>query len=629
MKKVIPGVIVLVALVAAAAFVFLKKTERHHTRATELAPAGTIFFAHFPDMRRTEERWPQTALAQIGQEPEVKAFLAKPRATSPQLKLWDEKLAQLSRIEPVEAFLAVTSIEGNEPRFLAGISFVGRKADVERLLAEPRVDLKRAWPAGKSELTMHGDTEIETFTYQETQVAEAFRDDWYFVSNDLELLRRTIDAVPHGLGAEGLAASELFQAATTRVPADGEALLFAKLGVLTERIVSVLVAAGQTLDPKQIAELKKMQAVAWGTKFEGSQMRDTLFVLSPGNAAEPPLGRSSLAFSNPNTFLTYATTLPPTLEVPESSLALGAFVPGFAGMEKALADKGLKWSDFGKAFGPEFGAVLNWAENSAQPSTLLALDVRDAATARGFVEVFTGGLPGSPAWGRKDQDGATIYQSPATSGLLTITPSAALTERFLVLGFSQPEVAAALEQLKSGQAVISGTRAYGDAVKTVGEPTAGFGYLDLKTLFERSYGMLRPFIAMSLAFSPDAGKYVDAGKLPSTEAISKHLTPSVYSQSVTPDGTLIESVGTLTFNQVLAGTIGGAVAAAFPMIENALSGGLKLDPNMFQLAPPSGATPAAPSPSEKRSDVPEPTPANPPVPPTESPANPAQPAPQL
>lgn len=623
MKKVIPGVIVLVAIAVAAAFVFFKKAASHHIPAVELAPADTIFFLHFPDIKRSAQRWPQTGLAQIGAEPEMQAFLAKPRANG-QMKMWEEKLGQVAMIEPGEAFLAVTSIDGSMPRFIAGISFAGRKSEVEALLAEPRAELKRNWPAGKSDVTLQGKTQIETFTFEDTTVGEAIQDGWYLVSNDMELLRKTLSVPPQGLGPQALSANEYFKKSTAHLPVDGEVVMYAKVGVLTERLVSLLVASGQTPDPKQVEQLKKMQALAWGTKFEGAQMRDTLFLLSPGNTAESPLARSSQAFSSPGTFLTYSTALPETIEIPESSLALGAFLPGFAAMEKALADKNLKWSDFGKAFGPEFGVLGNWIEGAAQPSVLLSLDVRDRAMARGFVEVFTGDLPGSPAWGRKEENGATIFQSPAGEGLISITPTAALTDKFLVIGFSQPEIMAALDQLKTGQAAIASTPAYGPTVKSVGTPTSGFGYLDMRALFERSYGTLRPFIAMSLAFSPDAGQYIDAGKLPRAEVIGKHLTPSVYSQSVTEEGTLIESVGTLTFNQVMIGVVGGAVAAAFPMIENSLAGGFKLDPNTFQLTPPATESP------EKQPEAPSQTPPpNPAIPAPETPAKPAPAAPQL
>jgi hypothetical protein len=590
MKKVIPGVIVLAAVAVAVALVFFKRASSHHVPALELAPAESIFFLHFPDLKRTAMRWPQTGVAKIGAEPEMQAFLAKAKENG-QLKLWTEKIWKLASVDPGEAFVAVTSIDGPSPKFIAGISFAGRKSALEEALTEPRAEFKKAWPAGKSDVVLQGKTEIETFTYDDKTVGEAIQNGWYLVSNDMELLRKTLSAPAEGLGAQALGADVLYKKATSHLPVDGEAVMYAKLSVLTERLVSLLVASGQTPDPKQLEELKKMQALAWGTKFEGAQMRDTLFLLSPGSSKEAPLARNSLALSGPGTFLTYASPLPATFEMPEASMALGMLVPGFAAMQKGLEDKGLKWGDFGKGFGPEFGVVANWMENAQQPSMLLALDVRDAATARGFVEVFTGDLPGSPAWGRKEENGVTIFQSPATGGLVSLTPTAALTDKFLVIGLSAPEIIAALEQLKSGQMAIANTPAYGVAVKAVGAPTSGFAYLDLKALFERSYGTLRPFLAMSLMFSPEAGQYLDAGKLPNAETIGKHLTPSVYSQSVTEEGTLVESVGTLTFNQVMIGVVGGAVAAAFPMIESSLAGGLKIDPNTLQITPPAPVAP--------------------------------------
>jgi len=623
MKKVIPAVIVFVAI-AAVAFLYFNKRTVHHVRATELAPADTIFFAHFPDLRRTAERWPKTALAQIGAEPDVKAFLAKPRANAPQMKLWDQKLAQLEHVEPGEAFVAVTSIEGNSPRFIGGFSFAGRKADVDALLAESRAELKQNWPSGKSDITMQGRTEIETFTYQDTTIGEAFCEDWYLVSNDMELLRRTIDAAGHGLGEKGLGQSDLFRKSTARLPADGEVVLFAQVGSISDRIISLLVAAGQAPDPKQTADLKKIQAIAAGTKFEDALMHDTLFILSPGNAPEAPLAQNALALSDANTFLTYSTGLPASIDMNDTSLGVfRAMVPGFLGFESALTAKGLKLGDFGKAFGPEFGTLLGWAPGAAQPSTLLSMDVRNSATAKSFVEAFTTGLGGA-AWGHEEKDGVTLFQSPPAEGLIAFTPTIALTDHFAVIGFSQPDVLAGLAQLKNGKSAIASSPAFAQAAKAVGPPTSGFGYIDLKTLVERSYGTLRPFIAMSLAFSPDSAKYIDAGKLPSTESISKHLSPAVYSQSVSADGTLIESVGPLTFNQVVGVALGGAVVAAFPMIENAVSGGLKLDPSSLQLTPPASVPPQNQPPNTPS----EPAPADPAAQP-EKPAPAPSPAPQL
>lgn len=628
MKKVIPAVIVFAAI-AAVAFLYFNKRTVHHVAATELVPAETIFFAHFPDLRRTGERWPKTALAQIGAEPEMKAFLAKPKANAPQLKMWDQKMAQLAHVAPGEALLAVTSIEGNAPRYIAGFSFAGRKADVDALLAEGRAEFKQNWPTGKSDITMQGKTEIETFTHQESTIGEAFCEDWYLVSNDMELLRKTIDISGHGLGEKSLGANDLYRKGTAHLPAEGEVVLFAQVGTISDRVIALLTAAGQAPDAKQAADWKKIQAIAWGTKFEDALMRDTLFILSPGNAAEAPLAQSALALSDPNTFLTYSTVLPTTIDLADTSLGVfRTMVPGFLGFESALSAKNLKLADFPKAFGPEFGTLIDWAQGAPQPSTLLAMDVRDAATAKSFVEAFTGGSAGTAPWGREEKDGVTIYQSPPAEGVVAFAPTLALTEKFLVIGFSQPQVLAGLAQIKSGKVAIAASPAFAQAAKSVNAPTSGYGYLDLKTLVERSYGTLRPFIAMSLAFAPDSGKYVDAGKLPNTETISKHLSPAVYSQSVSADGTLIESVGPLTFNQVVGVTVGGVLAAAFPMIENAVSGGLKLDPSLLQLAQPQPFPPTEQPP--KDSAKPEPAPAEPaPEQPTKPSPTTPQPAPQL
>jgi hypothetical protein len=332
-----------------------------------------------------------------------------------------------------------------------------------------------------------------------------------------------------------------------------------------------------------------------------------MFILSPGNAAEKPLARSALGLSDANTLLTYSTLLPTNFDSADSSLGvLRTMLPAYAAFEGSLEKQGLKPNDFGKAFGPEFGMVLNWSDGAAQPSALFALDVRDAATAKKFVDALAEGGGSSPAWGREEKEGVTMYQSPPPQGLIPIAPSLVLTKRFLVVGFSPTEAVAGAGQLESGKAAIASTPAFAESSKAVGQPTAGFGYVDLKMLVDRAYGSLRPWIAMSLAFSPDSAQYVDAGHLPRTEAISKHLSPAVFSQSVTPDGTLIESVGPVTFNEVGLLVAGAAAGAAFPMIQNAVSSGIKLDPGLLQGSPLQQLAPkeeapkpdAAPAPGE-------------------------------
>ena len=590
MKKVIPAVIALLAL-ATAGFVVYKKTIGSHVPAAMLVPGETVLFVDMPNLPRTALRWPQTGLAKILAEPEMQKFLEKPRAAGGPMKALDEKLAQVLRLMPREVFVAVTSIEGTTPKWVAGFAFIGRKKDAVELLAEPRAEWKKGYPAGKSDIVAHGGTEVETFAYGEAVLAEAFQGEWYLISNNVDLLNTTLDAaaLPQG-SPSALGTREVFKKATAPLPGEGDVLVFAQLGSLTERITSLLVASGQAPDPQQLAEIKRMQAVAWGTKMEGEQVRDTIFLLAPGGAKEATLALNALGLQTADTFLSYVLKLPEKIEMPDSAGLVGGYLPMLAPMEKALAAKGLTWADLGKAFGPELGVVADWPMKDGQPSAVLGLDVRDAVKARAFLDVFTGEATGTPPWGRAEKDGITTFQGPAGEGLLPISPSLALGEKFLVLGLNAEGVETAVARWKQAP-----PRAW--TIQEVTAPTSGFGELDMKTLFERSYSTMRPLLAMSLALNADAGQHLDAGKLPGAEAISRHLAPSIYSQSTTPDGTLVQSVGTLTFNQVLIAAIGGGIYSAYPMIESTLSSGLNLDAGLLpSLQTPVTTPPVAPPP---------------------------------
>jgi hypothetical protein len=599
MKKVLVVLVALLALAGAAFFVF-KKTVGNHVPAAQMVPGDTLLFVNLPDVARTGLRWPETGLAKIVAEPETQKFLEKFRASNPQ---WDQKIVQIKKLAPREAFVAVTSIEGAAPKWIAGFAFLGRKSDAAALLSEPRAELKKAQPTGKSDIINFGGTEVETFTFGETVVAEAFKEDWYLISNNVDLLKTTLTAASLPTGApDALGKKEIYQKAVAKLPADGDLVMFSQLGSLTETLTALWKTSGQAVDPKQIEEIKRMQAVAWGTKLEGAQIRDTVFLLAPGGTAEPPLPRNALAFSAADTFLYYGMALPAKIEMPDSAGLVGGYLPMLGLMEKALATKNLQWSDLSVAFGPELGAVVDWGQKELQPSALFAVDVRDPAKARAFVDVFTGTAPGTPPWGRKEENGVTLFQSPQGEGLLPIAPAVALTDKFLVFGFSSQAVQAGLERLKTGQASIARSPAYANALKDVTAPTSGFGYLDTKAFVERSYSTLSSVAMVVFMLHPDLG--LDAGKLPSASTISRHLQPSIYSQSVTEEGTLIESTGTLTFNQVLVATIGGSVAAALPKLQETLSGDLTLDPKTGLPAFPSLGAPSSPLPSVGTSDVP-------------------------
>jgi hypothetical protein len=190
-------------------------------------------------------------------------------------------------------------------------------------------------------------------------------------------------------------------------------------------------------------------------------------------------------------------------------------------------------------------------------------------------------------------------------------PALGISDQFLLAGLSQQAVIDALARAKTPGGKLTDQAGFKAAEKTVQAPTDSFGYFDVRALIERSSAVLRPLLAMSLAMNPDSGQYIDAGKLPATATLTKHLGPSVYSSRTTEQGALSESAGPLTFNQALVGVVIGAGAAAMPAIEQAMKGGNGAPQNLL----PPGLLPGFPgAPPPPPAGVRPPAPPQPPAP---------------
>ena len=569
----------LLAAVAATVFVVVRRTLIHHPRAAELVPAETILFAQLPDTVSSARRFTQTALWRIIQEPEMQEVFASSETKSPIAEEWKRLGGLVVKLLPREAFVAVTSIDGAVPTFVAGFAFSGRQKHAEQLAEEWRKALRKTWPTGQAELTTYGKRDIETYTTKDFVLAEVFTDGWYFIADDLALLQCTLDRLDQKpeMAGTSLAESDLFKRAIAPLPPAPEALFVAQIETLAERLDAVLVASGQKTPPRELDELKKVQAVAAATKFDGANCRDSIFVLKTGAAPEAPLARHALALSSPATLLYYAMALPPSLEVTEESQPMLAMIPGWDAFNQALTSENLTLADLPKAFGPEFGSLVDWPQEAEEPSVLLAIDIRDQEKTAAFVRILTGGALGDFVWEQRNEAGTTLFTMGAGEADL-LSPTVAISGDLLLAGFNTNSVMQGIAQLQSRRPGLGATPAFSAAGSSVIPPTAGYGYIDFKTLFERGYRSFKSALGVGLAFSDKAGQYLDAGKLPPAATISQHLGPIVYSQANTEHGTLIESAGPLTFNQVLTIAAAGAIATALPTMDAMLTEGGSFDP---------------------------------------------------
>jgi len=117
---------------------------------------------------------------------------------------------------------------------------------------------------------------------------------------------------------------------------------------------------------------------------------------------------------------------------------------------------------------------------------------------------------------------------------------------------------------------LEGTDGFKKAAALVEEPTRSFAYVDTKAIFGRTYGLFRG--VASMGFVPHLSEYVDVGKLPAPETITRHLSPMVASASERDGGLLMESAGPVPSAEAVVVTVIGVGAAALPLVEQQMEG---------------------------------------------------------
>lgn len=635
MRKPVAGVLVagVVLLIAAiVAFIFHSRPRPTGILAPALLPADTVALFHLPDLRRTSERWPDTALGKISREPEVAAFLERPLRRllgRHEAEVW-RRLGQVRRIDPGEVFLAVAQWpETGSPRLSGGFSYRGNREEINALIAEARGALQQRWPAGRSDLIKVGNAEVETFTYTDRTFAWTFHGDWLLAANDLELLTATVARLAKAPAENGgtLRQNPVYGAALQKMPADADMVSFVQTERIADRLISFLAmanaarAGGGTGDMSQLELLRKVKALAAATKLDGENLRDALFVLASEEKKQPPLPRASLGITSPDTLAYWASLIekPAYFRWPSHGASANASTPGpiqsLQSMLQTLS-AGVTSDSFWAIFGPEIGLVTDWPAEANTPAPVLALQVRKVADARRLLETIAQIPVGGPGtvWTRQSLNGADYFQCrlPSTPmGQLFNTPpievTMALTERLLLAGFSFDTVKKSVERAKTDSRELLRRGSFRNAAETVREPTAAFAFVESRPLFERIYGPLREFVKMWALLASNITTYIDPSKLPGTETVSQHLGPIVYSQTSVDGGTLSESAGPVTISQatfVLGGI--GVSAAVANAGKGVLRGLVPTAPTPRPMPAPLPLSPSAPLPSVSLTSDPSP-----------------------
>jgi hypothetical protein len=574
MKRVVLPLALVCVLAAAGLYLFRRFGSPPGDPAAWL-PADTILYQQMPDLYRTSQRWPDTDLAHVIAEPEVQTFLQKPIALFPYRAQVQEAADDLRRILPRQSFLAVTNWSGPLPVAVAGFSFTGRKSEVDAVIDKLRQHALAIWPEGHSDIVQYGAGDLETFTTPAFTAALAYRGRWLFFSTDVTALKATLDRYDGHGAPDTLAASPDFQEGLRRIPGSPDSIIFIHPGVLADKASSLALMINPAADVHQGDDLKKIHYIAMGLKMQGSIMRDAAYISEPVPGAHTPLARDVLKISTPDTILAIAGRVKP--------MAAGASLPDPksdpTGVLQLLdsdlqifAAQGLGAAQFDKAFGPESGFVLDWPNGSMIPTVLVMLDVRDPALARKFLDTLsTIPLAAGVDFTHADSDGIAWYSLPPSGfGIIPLQPAFGLTPHALIGALNPDPVKAAFARWDSHTGGLQATEPYGKAADLVDPPTESFTYLDMKSGFERVYGLFRG--VASIGFIPHLAEYVDITKLPQPQTISAHLAPAVASTSIDQNGILMQSAGPVTVSQAGFVTLVAAGVAAVPYVEAQFQG---------------------------------------------------------
>jgi len=519
-----------------------------------LLPRETIFLAHMPDFNRTRDEWYRSDIYQLYREAAVQDFLRPGLAglgKLPKTHAASQTLREIEQLDPKHAFVALSAVSNNTPRFVSGFRFRGSQQEAEAIINRWRSTFLAQNPGAKHEKLQYQQHEIELVTAAPFTLATTFNGPWFFAATDVTELKALLDRADHrAKNPEAtLEKDPAYRAAIAHRPSNYAVFFYLQPKTFSERLAALRAAVRSSPAPGESTMLEKMRCIAGSMRFDNGKIHDVLFLGMPKLERAATLTRSSLSLGTKETFfyLSMLLNVGEKIDTLNQVAALGANK-----VLQSLADSGITADDWKAAFGTELGSLADWPSNAHWPSLLLTLPIIDAAKAGKIVEALIR-TDESATWTDTTKDGVRYFSKQSAASLIAITPTIAVSDRILIAGLNPVSVEEAMKRSGTSSSELSDSETYKAASRLLPAPTNFFAYVDTGLLYSRLDASLRPMLLMAAAFVPAIAGSVDPTKLPSPEVITKHLSPIVSSQRYDRDGYVAESIGPITLDQSAIG----------------------------------------------------------------------------
>lgn len=548
MKRIL-FLLIALAVAAFAGWYYWQFSQRVLTAPiAALLPRNTIFVAQIPDFNHARSEWEHCDIYQLYREPAVQEFLRKPLGNAGRTDAASQRLVELEQLAPKNAFVALTSIDNNNPKIVGGFRFNGSQEEAERIIGNWRSMLVGQNPSLKREKVQYQGHEIDVTKTSSLSVATAYDPPWFFAGTDAADVQALLDRVDRRDSDPDnrLDKDETYRTAISRRPSNDVAFFYLQPKMFAQRLAAVRAAVGSTPAPGEGTMLERMRCITGSVRLENGKLHDTFFLGMPKLEQNTSLTRSSLSLGTKETFLYLAMLL--NLGERMDTLNQAA---AFAGTKifQALSDNGITAADWRAAFGLELGSLANWPAGAHWPSLLITVPVTDSAKAGKIVEALLRAEQDN-SWTPTEKDGVRYFSKQSAASFVAITPTIALSDRILIIGSDPTSAEEAIKRVRSSSSELANSQTYKGADRLLPAPTNFFAYLDTAQLYSRLDASLRPMLLMAAAFVPAVAGSIDPGKLPAPEVITKHLSPIVSSQRYDVDGYMAESIGPITLDQL-------------------------------------------------------------------------------
>jgi len=481
-------------------------------------------------------------------------FSSQAAVETPEKRCGFPNYAGFRTARPKRCLPRVTSIDNNNPKFAGGFRFRGGPEDAERVIGKWRSTFLEKNPGAKREKLQYEHHEIEMIAATPFTLATAYDRPWFFAATDLAELKTILDRADGRTknSKDALDADEAYRAAAAHMPSSYAASFYLQPKTLSERIAALRAAIQSPVSPNERTMLEQVRGISGATSLENGKIHDLLFLGMPELDEHAKITRSSLALGTKDTvfYLSMLLNVGQKFEALSQAAGLGGATQK---LFQTFSNSGITADDWKAAFGLELGSLADWPSSAHWPSLLLTLPVIDATKAGEIVEAITRGEKDA-IWTQTEKNGVRYFSMQSPASLIAVTPTIALSSRILIAGFNPVSVEEAIKRSGgSASSELSNSQTYKNAATSVPSPSNFFAYVDTALLYSRLDASLRPMLLLAAAFIPGITNYVNLGKLPAPEVITKHLGPIVSSQRYERDGYVAESVGPLTLDQSAIG----------------------------------------------------------------------------